>query len=362
MGPRGDRRGGRAGLRGAAAKARSAPTSCRPPSPPCTTKRRASRRPTGRRSWRCNGLLVRMSDNPMVALNHAIATAMVHGPAAGLALLDARRRRAPGRPPPPGRRPRPPAGTGRRPIAAAAACYARAADATASLPERNYLLARAMRLNRTSRADFPSGLFVALEDVDEFGAVLFAGLRERPATDDLADTGVDGAELRGAFDGHVLHAPRDPDVHLHRDLPVRQAVVAQERPLVAVLDPAAVVVDDARDLPLRGRRAGADGPALMFRLWVSRYFEFVSSAGAAGVAATAPALGDAAAVADEPPPPARAREPGWNGRPLVGAGSGGRATGATGGGAARGGAGMFGCRRPRPEGRRCRLGRAGAAA
>jgi RNA polymerase sigma factor (sigma-70 family) len=33
-------------------------------------------------------LLLRMSDNPMVSLNHAIATAMVHGPAAGLASLD----------------------------------------------------------------------------------------------------------------------------------------------------------------------------------------------------------------------------------------------------------------------------------
>ena len=30
-----------------------------------------------------------MSDNPMVTLNHAIAAAMVHGPAAGLELLDA---------------------------------------------------------------------------------------------------------------------------------------------------------------------------------------------------------------------------------------------------------------------------------
>src|SRR6185295_13018743 len=35
------------------------------------------------------GLLLEMSDNPMVALNHAIAVAMVHGPAAGLARLDA---------------------------------------------------------------------------------------------------------------------------------------------------------------------------------------------------------------------------------------------------------------------------------
>jgi RNA polymerase sigma factor (sigma-70 family) len=34
------------------------------------------------------GLLRRMSDNPMVALNHAVAAAMVQGPQAGLALLE----------------------------------------------------------------------------------------------------------------------------------------------------------------------------------------------------------------------------------------------------------------------------------
>ena len=34
-------------------------------------------------------LLKRMSDNPMVMLNHAIAAAMVHGPSAGLELLNA---------------------------------------------------------------------------------------------------------------------------------------------------------------------------------------------------------------------------------------------------------------------------------
>ena len=34
------------------------------------------------------GLLERMTGNPMVALNRAIAVAMVHGPAAGLELLD----------------------------------------------------------------------------------------------------------------------------------------------------------------------------------------------------------------------------------------------------------------------------------
>jgi RNA polymerase sigma factor (sigma-70 family) len=35
------------------------------------------------------GVLERMSDNSMVTLNRAVATAMVHGPSAGLALLDA---------------------------------------------------------------------------------------------------------------------------------------------------------------------------------------------------------------------------------------------------------------------------------
>ncbi|MGE0464189.1 MAG: RNA polymerase sigma factor, partial [Vicinamibacterales bacterium] len=35
------------------------------------------------------GLLKRMADNPMVALSHAIAAAMVHGPSAGLELLEA---------------------------------------------------------------------------------------------------------------------------------------------------------------------------------------------------------------------------------------------------------------------------------
>ncbi|KYF54618.1 RNA polymerase subunit sigma-24, partial [Sorangium cellulosum] len=34
------------------------------------------------------GVLMRMSDNPMVALSHAVATAMVHGPRAGLDLLE----------------------------------------------------------------------------------------------------------------------------------------------------------------------------------------------------------------------------------------------------------------------------------
>ena len=93
------------------------------------------------------GLLVRMSDNPMVALNRAIAAAMVHGPAAGLALvaaldrdpriaghfrLDAVRGHLHER-------------AGNR--AAAARCYRAAAARTASVPERDYLLLKAARLD-----------------------------------------------------------------------------------------------------------------------------------------------------------------------------------------------------------------------
>ena len=69
----------------AVAGARLAPTSCRPRSPRCTTKPRAPRTPTGRRSSRSTACSMRMSDNPMVTLNHAIAAAMVHGPQTGLA-------------------------------------------------------------------------------------------------------------------------------------------------------------------------------------------------------------------------------------------------------------------------------------
>jgi RNA polymerase sigma factor (sigma-70 family) len=91
-------------------------------------------------------VLKRMSDNPMVALNHAIAAAMVHGPAAGLALLtalDADERVA----------------THFRLDAVRAhlhemngerlqaiAAYRRAAARTANVPERHYLTAKAARL------------------------------------------------------------------------------------------------------------------------------------------------------------------------------------------------------------------------
>jgi RNA polymerase sigma factor (sigma-70 family) len=93
------------------------------------------------------GLLKRMSDNPMVTLNHAIASAMVHGPPAGLKLLealDADERLA-----------------GHYRLDAvrahllemagdhegAVAHYRAAAGRTASIPERNYLTTQAARLS-----------------------------------------------------------------------------------------------------------------------------------------------------------------------------------------------------------------------
>ncbi|WP_394841825.1 sigma-70 family RNA polymerase sigma factor [Pendulispora brunnea] len=92
------------------------------------------------------GLLKRMTDNPMVTLNHAIASAMVHGPAAGLELLkplDADPRIA-----------------GHYRLDAvrghffemagdaemARSHYHAAANRTSSIPERNYLLIKASRL------------------------------------------------------------------------------------------------------------------------------------------------------------------------------------------------------------------------
>jgi predicted RNA polymerase sigma factor len=94
------------------------------------------------------GLLKRMSDNPMVTISHAIAAAMVEGPAVGLELLtvldgDARM-------------------NGHYRLDAvrghlfemagdhesAIAHYRAAADATTSIPERNYLIGKAARLAR----------------------------------------------------------------------------------------------------------------------------------------------------------------------------------------------------------------------
>jgi RNA polymerase sigma factor (sigma-70 family) len=93
------------------------------------------------------GLLERMSDNPMVTLNHAVAYAMVHGPQAGLrrlTVLDADARLA-----------------GSHRLAAvrahlmemagdrdgAIAHYLQAAARTASVPERTYLHTQAARLS-----------------------------------------------------------------------------------------------------------------------------------------------------------------------------------------------------------------------
>jgi predicted RNA polymerase sigma factor len=93
-------------------------------------------------------VLLRISDSPVVALNHAVALAMVHGPVAGLERLDAL------------------AGDTRlgdthRLEAARAhlleragrndeafAAYRNAAERTTSIPERDYLVLRAAKLRR----------------------------------------------------------------------------------------------------------------------------------------------------------------------------------------------------------------------
>ena len=97
------------------------------------------------------GLLMRMTDNPMVALSHAVATAMVHGPRAGLDLLDAleRDRRIDGHY-------RLDAVRGHLleksgDIERAVESFRAAANGTASIPERNYLVAKAARLSPSRR-------------------------------------------------------------------------------------------------------------------------------------------------------------------------------------------------------------------
>jgi RNA polymerase sigma factor (sigma-70 family) len=96
-------------------------------------------------------LLKRMSDNPMVKLNHAIAVAMVHGPRAGLELLngldaagglkghhrlDAVRAHLLEQ-------------AGERD--AAVAHYLAVAGRSTSLPERNYLMTQAARVRESSK-------------------------------------------------------------------------------------------------------------------------------------------------------------------------------------------------------------------
>jgi RNA polymerase sigma factor (sigma-70 family) len=91
-------------------------------------------------------ILMRMSDNPMITLNHAVATAMVHGPRAGLVLLE------------PLQKDERMSSTHRLDAVRAhllerandrdeaSASYLAAAAKTSSLPERNYLMMRAARL------------------------------------------------------------------------------------------------------------------------------------------------------------------------------------------------------------------------
>lgn len=97
-------------------------------------------------------LLLRMTDNPMVTLNHAIAAAMVHGPAKGLELLNGLKADAR-------------VADHHRFHAVRAHLLEMAGDAdtavkeyraaagkTASLPERNYLLMQAARLSGDLRS------------------------------------------------------------------------------------------------------------------------------------------------------------------------------------------------------------------
>ena len=91
-------------------------------------------------------LLLRMSDSPMVRLSHAIALAMVEGPAAGLAALDAL-----GEDPRVSEHHRLHAARAHLleragDLAAALFHYRRAAERTTSTTERNYLLLQAGRL------------------------------------------------------------------------------------------------------------------------------------------------------------------------------------------------------------------------
>ena len=94
-------------------------------------------------------VLLRFSNSPVVALNHAVAVAMVHGPAEGLKRVDAIAGddRLKGSHRVDAVRAHLLERAGRRDEAVAH--YRRAAGKTSSLPERNYLLMRAAKLDRT---------------------------------------------------------------------------------------------------------------------------------------------------------------------------------------------------------------------
>lgn len=103
------------------------------------------------------GVLERMSDNPMVSLNRAIAAAMVHGPAAGLeqlaALDDDPRLRGHYRLDAVRGHLHERLGDAER----AVAHYRAAAERTASLPERDYLTLKAARLAGAAMATGEGG-------------------------------------------------------------------------------------------------------------------------------------------------------------------------------------------------------------
>ncbi|WP_026421296.1 RNA polymerase sigma factor [Actinokineospora inagensis] len=89
-------------------------------------------------------LLEQVADNPVVTLNRAVATAMVHGPAAGLAVVDPVADRLTGSHRVASVRGHLLEQAGE--VAAAVAQYRLAARQTTSTPERDYLVARANRL------------------------------------------------------------------------------------------------------------------------------------------------------------------------------------------------------------------------
>ena len=89
-------------------------------------------------------LLLRISDNPMVRLNRAVAVAMVRGPQAGLELVDGLARELAGHHRLDAVRAHLLELAGERDQAIEH--YGLAAGRTASLPERNYLLTQAARL------------------------------------------------------------------------------------------------------------------------------------------------------------------------------------------------------------------------
>ena len=96
------------------------------------------------------GVLMQLADNPMVALNHAVAVAMVRGPREGLALLEKL-----DRDPRIKDHYRKDAVRGHLlersgEIRAALTAYEAAAGKTASIPERNYLLLKIARLGAGS--------------------------------------------------------------------------------------------------------------------------------------------------------------------------------------------------------------------